>query len=85
MKEECDRVGERFDHRQRTGDANAAGQKVGHSEGNGEVHHGEAAGFREAQSQWHALDVLLDTLGTRLRNGRLPVHLIVPIASIGAP
>jgi hypothetical protein len=82
MKEERDRVGERLDQCECTGDADAAGQQVRNCERDGEVQYGEAGGFREAQSKWHAHDVLLNTLRTSLRKGRLPIHLIVPIASI---
>jgi hypothetical protein len=84
MKEVGDRVGERFDQCERTGDADAAGQQVRDSERDGEVQYREAGGFREAQSKWHAHGVLLDRLVTKLSNGRLPVHLIVLIASIVA-
>jgi hypothetical protein len=82
VKEESDRVGERFDQRQCAGDADAAGQQVGDSEGDGKVQDSEAGGFREAQSKWHAHDVLPDALAEKLRKGRPPVHLIVPIVSI---
>jgi hypothetical protein len=46
------------------------------------VQYSEAGGFRQAQSKWHAHGLLLESLGSSLRNGRMPVHLIVPIASI---
>jgi hypothetical protein len=82
MKKEGDRVGERFDQCERTGDADAAGQQVRDSERDGEVQYGEAGGFCEAQSKWHAHDVLLEWLATKVRNRRLTVHLIVPIRSI---
>jgi hypothetical protein len=82
MKEECDCVGEWFDQCECSGDTDAAGQQVRNSERDDEVQYSEAGGFREAQSKWHAHGVLLDSLGAKLRSGRLPVHLIVPIASI---
>jgi hypothetical protein len=82
MKEEGDRVGERFDQCECTGDADAAGQQVSDAEGDGKVHYSKAGRLRETQSKWYAHDVLLDALVTKLSNDRLSVHLIVPIRSI---
>jgi hypothetical protein len=82
MKEEGDRVGEWFDQCECAGNANAAGQQVRNCERDGKVQYGEAGGFREAQSEWHAHGGLPELLATKLRIRRQPVHLIVPIASI---
>jgi hypothetical protein len=82
MKEVGDRVGERFDQCERTGNADAAGQQVSDAERDGEVHYSEAGSFRETQSKWQPHVVLLDALVTKLSNDRLSVHLIVPITSI---
>jgi hypothetical protein len=84
MKEIRHRVRQRFDQRQRAGNADAARQQVGDRERDAEVQHRKAGGFREVQSKWHAHRRLLSKLALTVVTALGRVHLIVPIASIGA-
>jgi hypothetical protein len=84
MKEIRHRVRQRLDQRQRTGNADAARQQVGDGERDGEVQKRKAGGFREVQSKWHTHGRLLSKLGVTVVTAPECVHLIVPIAPIGA-
>jgi hypothetical protein len=48
------------------------------------VQHRKAGGFREVQSKWHAHGRLLSNVGVTVVTVHGGVHLIVPIAAIGA-
>jgi hypothetical protein len=84
MKEIRHRVRQRFDQSQRAGNADAARQQVGDGERDAEVQHRNAGGFREVQSKWHAHGRLLSKLAETVVTVPGGVHLIVPIAAIGA-
>jgi len=84
MKEIRRRVRQRLNERQRAGNADAARQQVGDRERDAEVQHRKAGGFREVQSQWHAHGRLLSNVGVTVVTVHGGVHLIVPIAAIGA-
>jgi hypothetical protein len=83
VKEERDRVRHWLDQRERTGNSNAAGQKIGDSERYGEVKDRETGSLRKAHSHGNPHDVLQVRFGLKLRSALGPVQLIVPIASIG--
>jgi hypothetical protein len=83
MKEIRHRVGQRFDQRQRAGDADAASQQVRDGERDAEMQHRKAGGFREVQAKWHAHGRLLFELSQTLVTAVGRVHLIGPIAPIG--
>jgi hypothetical protein len=84
MKEIRHRVGQRFDQRQCAGDADAACQQVGDGERDAEMQHRKAGGFREVQAKWHAHGRFLFELSQTVITAAGRVHLIVPIAPIGA-
>jgi hypothetical protein len=84
MKEVRHRVRQRLNERQRAGNTDAARQQVGDGERDAEVQHRKAGSFREVQSKWHAHGMLLSKLAVTVVTVPGCVHLIVPIAPIGA-